>query len=421
MIRLAYLIAAGIVLIVPQVLETHEIVDGAGVSLMGANLYVLACLVLFLIGYEIGSVNRGRTQIAAFRRRFGAKPSGPRYISSAFLAILLVWSICGVYVGVRQLTSSIGIQRYLFLLEQGGSAMEHARGDSIGMAAASGGLPGYIKLLNANCVTSLAVVLMMLGEGKRLKGVVGIAMSVMIGACFVLRNIIYIERLTLVILVPLGYHIWRNGGGRVRKHVAVWAGIALALAEIESIRRGYGFGAFGFFALYVQSGMINLSLIQNTFDGAHSFGLMTILTPIYYIAKALGIPFDVGLTFSWVWNAAQNAYGYLYQDFGIWGPLTLAPFGFLCGHLDQSDGPVFNRSVAGLFLRRLKILVAYGCLSMFAVPAFHGPELYFVGLCVFLCSWLEIRRPTLCFRAAGIIGRGRPTRELRHRSQFLTR
>jgi len=285
------------------------------------------------------------------------------------------------------------------MLDVGGRMAEDARGATVGLEGSIGGLPGWIKMWNQNCTASLLIVLNLVMARRKLPQRWGPLCVGLLISLFIVRNFLYLDRLSLLVLVPPIAEVWRHGRKRTRRWILAGAGAVLILAQVQSLRRGYGFGALEFLVLYVQSGAINLTLMIDSLEGGHTYGLVTVLSPIYFAAKAFGVRlYDTSPHFLWVWNHAQDAYGTLFQDFGWFAPCTFLPFGFLARWADLGSARTRGSSLKGAATReRVKLLLGYAALSMMFVPAYQGPEFYLTLAAVLAATSAEYRRPRLCF------------------------
>jgi hypothetical protein len=375
-------------------------------SLTPALLYVVSCYVAFVAAYVL---RRNLTSLPDPLLRRAAKASrlisshtiqAHPDISSLYLAFLAIWAVIGVSVMILQVQMTLGLDVYLGLISQGAKAVESARGATILIDSAAGGLPGFIKVWNQNCTTSALLLILLFANGYKISGFWRIMLACVITGCYVLRNFISLDRLALLALIPAAYYLWQVSNWRVRKLVLLAGFAVFCLAQIQSMRRDTENGVLGFFILYVQSGMINLNSMIDSLRGGHTHGFASVLSGLFWVLKAMHINvISPDVEYNFVWNDAGNAYGYLFMDFGFWGPVLMLWAGAMAQRIDRlglyrglpSDWKVNARI-------RLRAFLAYAALSSMFVPAYLGPEFSITLFSLAAAAWLEGRFPEYCFK-----------------------
>jgi hypothetical protein len=321
-------------------------------------------------------------------------------VSTLYLTFLAVWAAIGAGVIILQVQMTLGLDVYLGLISQGAKAVEAARGATILIDSAEGGLPGFIKVWNQNCTTSALLLILLMANGYKISGFWRIMLASVIAGCYVLRNFISLDRLALLALVPAAYYLWQVSNWRVRKLVLFVGFAVFCLAQIQSMRRDSENGALGFFILYVQSGMINANLMIDSLRGGHTNGFASVLSGLFWVLKAMHISvINPDVQYNFVWNDAHNAYGYLFLDFGFLGPVLMLGAGALAQRMDRrglyrglpSDWKVNARI-------RMRTFLAYAALSSMFVPAYLGPEFPITLFSLAAAAWLEGRFPAYCFK-----------------------
>lgn len=386
MIAAFFTIAVLCALIAPLLPLSDQIVAFHG-SLFEANAYVVCCFFCFLFPYA--SLKHWarplRHTLATNKASVGS------IVRTRYAACMAIFSLTGLYVSILQVSKAMGLAAYLDAINKGGSATQYARGATILVDSSVAGLPGFIKVFNQNCELSMLLVLYWMAERRRFTGLKTKACIAIIVITFALHNFLYIDRLSLLALVPPVYSIWQQGTKRTRRYLATVALFVLILAEVQSQRRGYS--SLNFFVLYVQSGMINTAETMQTFAGPPTYGFQTFLAPVYWVFKSYGHRLFQSLHFFWIWNPAQNLYGSLYMDFGWFGPVLFVPVALICSKLDMSTGKankVISRS-------RVRSFVSFAAASTMFVPAFQGPEFWLTLLMLGVITRIESRYVSFCF------------------------
>ena len=405
MIFWCYTLAVASVLIAPLFPLAEELGDYSGSWWVG-SCYVAACYLSFVAAYAIrASLTRlpepTLKQASQISRRV-ALATTRKYpdVSTLYLTLLAVWAAIGAGIIILQVQTTLGFGAYLSLISQGAKGVETARGATILVDSSEGGLPGFIKVWNQNCTTSALVLIFLLAEGHRVRGMRAKVLACLIAFCYVLRNFVAMDRLALLALVPASYYLWKVSTWRVRKVVLLVGAMVFCLAEIQSMRRDSHNGALGFFLLYVQSGMVNANLMIDTLQGGHTNGFASIFSALYWVLKAVGINvINPNIQYNFLWNDAHNSYGLLFLDFGWLGPALALGAGAIAQRLDRlalyrgvrSDWKVRGRV-------RMRALAAYAALSSMFVPAYLGPEFTITLVSLAVTAWLEKRMAPLCFR-----------------------
>jgi hypothetical protein len=122
---------------------------------------------------------------------------------------------------------------------------------------------------------------------------------------------------------------------------------------------------------YADLGVANtiLSLRSAT---AWTFGFSTVLSPLGYVFKALGIDLLVATDAEWIGNPAACLLAYSYQDFGYFGFFVYGFMGLVAGwirrkHLQYPDSVLW----ASVYLWLL-----VGLTTIWTVPLFRGPDFW---------------------------------------------
>ena len=405
MIFWCYTVAVASVLIAPLFPRAEELGDYSGSWWLG-SCYVAACYFSFVAAYAIrASLTRlpePTLKNAARISRRVALATTRKYpdVSTLYLTLLAAWAMIGAGIIILQVQTTLGFGAYLSLLSQGAKGVETARGATILVDSSAGGLPGFIKVWNQNCTTSALVLIFLLAEGHKVRGLLAKTLAALVAFCYVLRNFIAMDRLALLALVPASYYLWKVGSWRVRKMVLLVGAVVLCLAQIQSMRRDSHNGALGFFLLYVQSGMVNANLMIDTLQGGHTNGFASVFSALYWLLKAVGINvINPNIQYNFIWNDAHNSYGLLFLDFGWLGPVLALGAGAMAQRFDR---PALYRGVRAdwrvIGRIRTRALLAYAALSSMFVPAYVGPEFTIALVSLAMTAWLEKRLAPLCFK-----------------------
>ncbi len=104
-----------------------------------------------------------------------------------------------------------------------------------------------------------------------------------------------------------------------------------------------------------------------------TYGFATILTPLTFVARGLGISLNLPQTDAqWVINRAGNLLAYSFQDFGYFGFVVYAFLGFVIGWVRRKRISRPNSLLwATMYLWGLA-----GLLSVWIVPLFRGPDFW---------------------------------------------
>jgi hypothetical protein len=160
------------------------------------------------------------------------------------------------------------------------------------------------------------------------------------------------------------------------KNIRYWVFISIIflLANYLSIKRLENLGIIDFIFLYIKLGLVNFQLMLDTCY-QHNYGFSTILAPLYFIFKFIGLPlpdfFDIHAT--WEWNPAQYFASYAFQDFGYYYFVLFYFVGILLCQID-------NQVKKNIYASAIYFIVLYGVLSFVVVPAIRGIEFWFALL-----------------------------------------
>ena len=379
--------------------------------------FVLACYLMFLGGYAIRSYATRGSETERIRSltlsRDTTSESTRLYpdVSNLYLGLLAVWALIGFGIVVLQVQMTMGFGPYLALIAQGSKAVEAARGATVQIDSSQGGLPGFIKVWNQNCTSSVLILIFLLAEGRKIKGLIAKFFVALIGLSYIGRNLLTMDRLALLALVPAVYFLWSVSGWKARRSLLIVGAIVFALAEMQSLRRSSENGALGFYVLYVQSGMANTNMMIETLRGGHTYGVASLFSALYWLLKSFGVYIISGdIQYDFLWNDAHNSFGLLFLDFDWLGPLLLLPAGAMAQKLDSK--PLYrgdSRDWKAHLRLRLRALIAYVALSSIFVPAYLGPEFPLTVMGLIVAAWIEGRYPDFCFnRIKRVWARRRP-------------
>jgi hypothetical protein len=364
-----------------------------------AYSFVSVSFLAFLIGYGVSLTFRRRKRVGCVVASANGNTRPQTEIRTWYLVALSVWALIGLYVAYRVIVNAMPLAQFMELMQLGGRYAERARIQTIGLSASKGGLPGLVRMLTGNCNSSLIITVNLLLMGYRLRGIANKALMGVIVCAFLGRLVIMVDRMSLLMLIPFLLQWMFTASRRQRWLISLFVLFLFFLGDLQSLRRGYSLGILGFMVQYTQSGMVNLELMMETFNGIPTFGLMTVLSPVFYVFRAFGTDLYVeGSGYSWGWNYFQNAYGYFYHDF-LWGaPLIFLFGGAVSARLDKmspANNPSMKwKTIAGY---RTTAMFSYAALSFISVPAFYGIDFYLILGSVFLCSWLEAKHRWLFF------------------------
>lgn len=180
-----------------------------------------------------------------------------------------------------------------------------------------------------------------------------------------------LDRLTIMAMVIANVFITI----RTRKNLPVKGALVLVfllLVNFVSGRRVAGQNGGGFVVLYYNLGLVNLELLVETLRG-YTYGFSSILSPLTFVAKYLGMSPDIGLTINYDFRyvAAQSLMGYVYQDFGPLFPLFFLLMGSLYKTIDRRALRQRNIYFVSIYFLVLAVTITY-----VAVPGFKSVDFW---------------------------------------------
>ncbi|MGA3010661.1 MAG: hypothetical protein ABSD72_10415 [Terracidiphilus sp.] len=245
------------------------------------------------------------------------------------------------------------------------------------LSSADGGLPGIIKVFEENTVIAAFCVLALLARGYRIKTRVNIALAAIICAMFIAGTILRIDRLSLLALGPVSFSLIRQTKSRYGRLIALSCTLLLVvLMAVQSVRRGSEISLIGWVGLYLNLGMLNLGLLINTLN-QHTYGLAGVFSFVAWLFRGANMHILPSTTYEFVFNPAQNGFGYMFLDFGWCGVILFV----LGGHIGRVvDNRVDAQGYKGGQWPEIQWIVAYAILSLPTVPAYSGMEFWLLLL-----------------------------------------
>ncbi len=348
-------------------LPVSDLLAGDRVTL-AAYLYLGLCSIAFLVGYALlpwrGINNAGHKR--------SPLSSSDTTIPMRHMMLLALIAAAGLAVLLLQINATVGLLRYFVLaLAASGDAANQLRYYTVMLPSSEGGYPGYIKMLNWGVVVAPFSLLALMSRGYRVRGRMCVGLGVLIGMLYLAGTLLRMDRLSVLALAPVTLSVFRKAGKRGRAVALVGIALLLASVVVQSVRRSGGQGMMGWASLYLQLGMVNLSLLMKA-RIHYAYGLSGIFSFAAWIFKAFGIyvvPDLPGFTSSW--DTAQNGFGYMFHDFGWFGTVVFFLAGIFSRRIDQLAGTNINREGEGQW-RELQWILSYGAASIAVVPAYSG-------------------------------------------------
>jgi hypothetical protein len=107
---------------------------------------------------------------------------------------------------------------------------------------------------------------------------------------------------------------------------------------------------------------------------AYTYGFISIFSSVSFFMKSLGVELvSREPTFDWLWTPAQNAFGYMFLDFGWFGILCFF-FGGIISRIVDAHAKASKQTGIGEPWREIQWMFAYACLSLPIVPAYDSVE-----------------------------------------------
>lgn len=301
-------------------------------------------------------------------------------IKKAFYYFGYAITSVGLAAAIYSATYNKGVGQHFMDLASGSSEVR----DDFLLSSKDGGVSGLIKIF---AFGPLSVFLAMsaviffyqvdLVEAARLSRLYYFSI-----ACSILKSVFSIDRLTLVAIFLVGVSFM------VKKFTVsrfLFLAAVLAATGWISSRRISDYGLVNFFSLYLNLGLVNLGLLDNSVSG-YALGFETFLQPFLFVLSF----FDVQgiyepLKYDWAWNPAQYIFGFMFMDFGYFSviPLFLLSYWILLIERKAASG---SRFAVFIYFH-----VLYCLISFLGVPAFRGLEFWFgIIVAVFLARYVAV-------------------------------
>lgn len=351
-------------------LPTPDLLSGYVRDTTPSYLYMTLCSVGFVSGYLLlpGCWGRRGAKRTVINRE--------AEIPTRYMMLFATLGISGVGVLLLQIQATVGLSSYIsqvFDVSAGDSTtmLRHA---TIMMPFSEGGYPGYIKMFNWNSVIAPFCVLALIARGHRLRGFVSFILAIVIAAMYVLGIFLRMDRLSALALAPVLLSLVCVPGKRLRKFLGAGAILLLLAAiSVQSARRlpETGMGMLDWAALYVQLGTVNLALLMRS-PIHYTYGFSGTFSPVTWVAKSFGFSLlPEAPPFDWAWGPFQNAFGYMFLDFGWLAVPVFLTLGSVARRIDE-------RVIAGAGgpWREVQWITAYAVASLPIVPAYIGIEFW---------------------------------------------
>jgi len=310
-------------------LPTPDVLSGNGAYLPTAYLYMTLCSIGFFLGYLFFSGSRPAAQEECDSN--GSRSN--RYLQAKHMAILTLVACSGVAVLLLQINSTVGLAEYLNLIRSAQSSDDtnHIRYLTVALGSGDGGLPGYIKVFSENFVVAPLCLLALIARGYKVRHIGNYLLGILIGVLFLFGTLLRMDRLSFLALIPVGISIFVRSKNRAAKIASVGCALSLLLMiVVQSMRRGDGMGMTEWAALYLQLGMVNLGVMIKT-NPAFTYGFAGVFSFATLILSVFGVHLLSGTEiYDSIWSPAQNAFGYMFQDFGWFGILFFFIAGSTC-------------------------------------------------------------------------------------------
>lgn len=335
-------------------------------SLIGAITYILTGCLMICIGY---------TSLKRKHCKSCLKVS----LDKKYLWFMGVLAITGAIVALKTLTA-VGDVSMLQNIYGGSEDVNNIRAEM-----GNGGLGGIFKMFACMplCVFLINSSIFFFTEydSKSLRIINYVTIISIITALF--KVAIYFDRLTLLaMLLVFLYHFLYNKS--LKKIIKIIIIVLLFLfASVVTALRMDDISLTEFLGSYFNLGVINLQIVMDKQQEFNYVLTETFLSPLNFICRFFNIPFHSEMACDYVWNPAQNFWGFYFVDLHYIGLLFLPILGRIIKYLEINK---MNNSFCCCFY-----FIAMYCLFSFCtVPIIRSIEFWLMSLtCLFIAKrWI---------------------------------
>lgn len=337
-------------------------------SLVGAITYILTGCLMIVIGYN--SLKRN------LYRHYLTISLGKKY-----LYIMGGLSIFGAVVALKTLTAVSDVN-----IMQMYGGMENV--SEIREEMGSNGLGGIIKMFACMplCVFLInSSIYFFARYDSKTRSIINIVTIISMATTF-FKVAIYLDRLSLLaMMLVFSYHYFYNTFLSKTIKITIVVGILLFVSIITALRMD-DISLSDFLGSYFNLGVINLQIV---IDKQHDFNYLltqTFFAPFTFIFRFLKIPFHSVMACDYIWNPAQNFWGYYFVDMHYIGLVLLPILGRIIKYLEINK---MNNPFCCCFY----FIAMYGLFSFCTVPIIRSIEFWLmITMCLFVKKYLIIYR-----------------------------
>ncbi len=355
-------------------------------SLFWIFVYHLSAVFTFALGYLLPALKLKKGQYQYHL-----------VVSRSFVIFGVSLSLFGIAVSYLQLTSFFSITEYTQLFLANDPQVRDVRG--LGAHSEDGGIGGIFKMFS---YAPLAVYLITVAwkhfyinpdadnesnfkNNKQLNLVCVIALILSL-----IKVFFWLDRLTLGAIIFANLYVFFNKK-KTKKAYLIYLSlfvVVILVANALSASRLEGYNFFDFLILYFKLGLVNFDLMVRTLHG-HTYGFSSLLSPLTFVFKFLGIELNFQSTYQINWQDAQYMNSYMHQDFGYFSLLVYFLIGWLIKNIDY-----FTHKGNGVYVS-IYFIVLFGIATFWVVPITNAVEFYLMIVIAIISSKLCVKKVPL--------------------------